>query len=146
MYAHIQIGARDTAALTAFYDRVLAVLGIFRRSTSATAASVWCNTERRPQFVIREPFNGLAATWGNGVQISFLASTADQVDSAWTGALACGGTDEGLPGMCEKYADDFYAAYCRDPEGNKLCSCSQEKSSDDHLPLHHHSRHRSLGS
>lgn len=29
--------------------------------------------------------------------------------------------DLGRPGLRLRYAEDFYAAYCRDPEGRKLC-------------------------
>src|SRR5215510_11628019 len=42
------------------------------------------------------------------------------VDAAYAAAIACGGTDEGPPGLRLKYATDYYGAYVRDPEGNKL--------------------------
>lgn len=66
------------------------------------------------------PFNGLPATCGNGCQVSFEAPTPQVVRQCWEAALRQGGTDEGAPALRPHYAPDFYAAYCRDPEGNKL--------------------------
>ena len=43
------------------------------------------------------------------------------VDKAWIAAVSGGATDEGKPGIRYLYAPDFYAAYCLDPEGHKLC-------------------------
>ena len=74
-----------------------------------------------PQFFVQKPFNGLPATWGNGVQVSFAAGSQAQVRAAWTKALELGARDEGAPGLRADYAADYYGAYCRDPEGNKLC-------------------------
>lgn len=36
-------------------------------------------------------------------------------------ALAMGAQDEGAPGLRPQYGQDYYGAYCRDIEGNKLC-------------------------
>ena len=35
-------------------------------------------------------------------------------------ALAHGGASDGAPGLRPQYTPDFYAAYARDPDGNKL--------------------------
>jgi catechol 2,3-dioxygenase-like lactoylglutathione lyase family enzyme len=125
MFSHIMIGARDLEAMVAFYDAVLAPFGMWRAqelSNIDEAGVIWRKGERRwPQFALRRPINGLPATWGNGVQISFAAPSRGAVDLAWATAIRKGALDEGAPALREKYADDFYAAYCRDPEGNKLC-------------------------
>jgi catechol 2,3-dioxygenase-like lactoylglutathione lyase family enzyme len=124
-YAHIQIGARDVLRLVAFYDQVLAVLGWVRGVEPARAGDAgvfWRQPGTRwPQFVVREPFDGRTATVGNGTQVSFLAESPQLVEKAWRSALEAGGTDEGRPGLRPRYAPDFFAAYCRDPEGHKLC-------------------------
>lgn len=123
MYAHIQLGARDIDAMAAFYDAILPAFGFSRDPAMASEAAgvVWRGGSRWPQFVIRKPFNSLPATWGNGVQISLLAPSRAVVDESWRRALAAGGIDEGPPRLRKRYSPDFYAAYCRDPEGNKLC-------------------------
>jgi hypothetical protein len=35
-------------------------------------------------------------------------------------ALAAGGTDDGPPGFRAAYGANFYVAYLRDPQGNKI--------------------------
>jgi len=49
--------------------------------------------------------------------VSLLATSKAQVDAVYKKALELGGKDEGAPGA---RSEDFYAAYFRDPEGNKL--------------------------
>jgi catechol 2,3-dioxygenase-like lactoylglutathione lyase family enzyme len=125
MFSHIIIGARDLALLTAFYDAALAPLGLVRAGSGSIGGRpgmLWRHADQRwPQFCVQPPFNGLPATWGNGVQVSFAAPTREAVDAAWRIALAHGGADEGPPRPRPAYAPDYYGAYCRDPEGNKLC-------------------------
>ena len=119
------IGARDLEAMASFYDAVLAPLDLRRvveLDDINEAGVIWRKGARRwPQFALRRPINGLPATWGNGVQISFAAPSRESVNLAWSTAIQRGAYDEGAPDLRPKYAEDFYAAYCRDPEGNKLC-------------------------
>lgn len=54
--------------------------------------------------------------------ISYLAPSAEAVKAAYAGAMANGGTDEGAPGFRPPEATSgFFAAYLRDPTGNKIC-------------------------
>ncbi len=73
-----------------------------------------------PHITVGMPFNGQLATCGNGMMVSFLADRRDLVDLFYETALANGGTDEGSPGLRPHYGPSFYAAYVRDPDGNKL--------------------------
>ena len=45
-----------------------------------------------------------------------------QVDAFYAAALANGGRSEGEPGLRLQYNADFYAAYVRDPDGNKIAA------------------------
>src|SRR3546814_7327723 len=125
MFSHIIVGARDLDRLTRFYDAVLTPLGLVRmpaEDDGVPPGTGWTPAGREwPQFFVQLPFNGLPATWGNGAQVSFAAPSRDAVDAAWQAAIANGGIDEGKPGLREHYGPDYYGAYCRDPEGNKLC-------------------------
>ncbi|WP_407310755.1 VOC family protein [Pseudomonas sp. nanlin1] len=125
MFSHIQIGARDLAAMVAFYQAVLSHLGLVRmpdeHDGGPAGAGFQRPDQRWPQFYVQQPFNGLPASCGNGVQVSFAAHTQAQVRAAWQAALDHGAGDEGPPGLRPQYGQDFFAAYCRDPEGNKLC-------------------------
>lgn len=125
MFSHIQLGARDLPQMIAFYDAVLAPLGLTRmpdQNDSGPAGAGWqLAGQPWPQFFVQLPFNGQPASWGNGTQVSFLAASNAQVDAAWGKAVALGGKDEGAPGPRPQYTPGYYGAYCRDPEGNKLC-------------------------
>jgi len=125
MFSHIQIGARDLQKMVAFYDQVFQALGLIRmpeENDGGPAGAGWQRPDKPwPQVYIQLPFNGLPATWGNGMQVSFAAQSQQQVRDAWQAALDNGGSDEGAPGLRPQYSEDYYGAYCRDPEGNKLC-------------------------
>ena len=125
MFSHIIVGARDMDRATRFYDAALAPLGLERmprEDDGGPDGEYWCRPGRRwPQFWVQFPFDGRTATAGNGAQVSFAAPDRAAVDAARAAALANGGSDEGEPGVRAHYAPDYYGAYCRDPEGNKLC-------------------------
>lgn len=94
MFSHIQIGARDLAAMIAFYDAVLTPLGMVRMTEDddgPPGAGWHLPGKRWPQFYVQLPFNGLPATSGNGVQVSFAASSQKQVRAAWEAATTLGG-------------------------------------------------------
>ena len=67
-----------------------------------------------------KPYDGQAATVGNGVMVGIEADSRDQVDQIYKKALELGGSDEGQPGLRAEGGDGFYAAYFRDLDGNKL--------------------------
>jgi catechol 2,3-dioxygenase-like lactoylglutathione lyase family enzyme len=125
MFAHVQIGVSDLQRMCVFYDRVLAHFGLERAvalDRVGPAGVVWRMPGYRwPQFVISAPFDGRKPRAGNGTQVSFLADAPSAVDAAWHTALSNGAADAGAPGLRARYAADFYAAYCFDPEGHKLC-------------------------
>ena len=125
MYAHIQLGVRNIEAMAAFYDLVLAELGLVRVTDLqriGPAGVIWRRAnERWPQFVLNAPLDGQPPTAANGSQVSFLAPSRLAVDAAWNRAMSMSATDAGRPGVRTRYASDFYAAYCIDPEGHKLC-------------------------
>lgn len=125
MFAHVQIGVRDIGAMTAFYDAVLSELGLSRVTNLeriGPGGVIWrLSGARWPQFVLNVPFDGRPSTTANGSQVSFLCASRGAVDAAWTIALSKSASDLGPPGVRARDAADFYAAYCSDPEGNKLC-------------------------
>ncbi|WP_239480019.1 VOC family protein [Actibacterium sp. 188UL27-1] len=66
------------------------------------------------------PFNEEAADPGNGNMVGFSCDSKEQVDTAHRIALTEGGTNEGNPGPRPLYGPDFYGAYARDLDGNKM--------------------------
>jgi catechol 2,3-dioxygenase-like lactoylglutathione lyase family enzyme len=111
-----------------FYDPVMAALGHQRCHTPGEddggGLAGWGSYSDQGVHEIAlwlgKPFDGQAATFGNGVTLAFKAGSWAQVDAFHAAALAHGGSCEGPPGLRTHYNPDFYAAYVRDPDGNKL--------------------------
>jgi len=121
LIAYSTLGVNDMARATVFYDAVFAPLGAVRDTTSPT----WTGYVRagdRGRFFLTRPFDRQPATSGNGVMLAFLAEDRAAIDAFYAAALANGGSDEGPPGVREGMNPVFYAAYVRDPDGNKLCA------------------------
>lgn len=116
---YITLGTNDLARAARFYDATLASLGMVRRATEATELGYGLPAERRTRIWITRPFDGNPATVGNGSMPAFVAPSQDAVKAFHAAALAHGGTDEGAPGL-RPYGPSFFAAYVRDPDGNKL--------------------------
>jgi catechol 2,3-dioxygenase-like lactoylglutathione lyase family enzyme len=123
MYSHTTIGANDLARARAFYDAVLAPLGLEVRFVDDGIIG-WGLPGGRPQFLVVRPFDGRAPSAGNGPMIALLAAKRSLVDACYAAALELGGTDEGGPGLRPHYHRNYYGAYFRDLDGNKICIVS----------------------
>ncbi len=119
MILYITIGTNDLARATRFYDPVMATLGLVLARAEADEIGFAAPGDARCRFWVTQPFDGKAATVGNGSMPAFVAESRDAVDAFHRAALAHGGTDEGAPGL-RPYGASFYACYVRDPDGNKL--------------------------
>ena len=118
---YMTLGADDLPAAVAFYDAVLATLGLsqlyafegwtgYGREGDPSGQTLW----------VCKPFDGQPARAGNGAMLGFYAPTPEVVDAFYAAAMAHGGADEGPPGLRPQYGDGWYAAYVCDPQGNKL--------------------------
>ena len=130
MLSHVHIGVTDFQRAFAFYSAVMDALGFplkFSEQEKRWAAWKPANAER-PHFLIGQPYNGAPATPGNGQMIALLASSRDAVEKCYELAIANGGRSDGAPGLRPHYHPDFYGAYFRDLDGNKLCVCCHESA------------------
>jgi len=118
VFSHACLGATDLAASTAFYDAALAPLGIKNMGPFGETVVLYGKT--KPAFLVLKPGNGEAPS-GNGVTLGFAAASPADVDAFHAAGLAAGGTCEGAPGA-RGHLPGAYAAYLRDPAGNKVCS------------------------
>ena len=118
--SHITLGTNNLKISTIFYDAVLATIGFDRLPKPEGKPPAYAKNNSMPIIYIYPPYNNLPATWGNGSHVAFQAQSRNQVDEFHKIALSHGGTDEGAPGIREEYANNYYAAYIRDPDGNKL--------------------------
>lgn len=116
VFSHVFIGASDVQKSAAFYDAALGALGI---KNLGPFGNGWVLYGRgKPAFIIARPGNGEAPS-SNGATIGFAAASAAEVDAFHAAGLAHGGTDEGQPGP-RGHLPGAYAAYLRDPAGNKV--------------------------
>jgi catechol 2,3-dioxygenase-like lactoylglutathione lyase family enzyme len=115
--SHVSLGTDEFERAVAFYDRVLAPLGI-RRLEGFPGGAGW--GRQWPEFWVQVPIDGRPATTGNGTHVAFLAADRDQVAAFHGAALAAGGRCEGPPGPRPQYGDAYYAAFVRDPDGHKI--------------------------
>lgn len=122
MFSYISLGCRDLARSIRFYDAALAPLGHSRIADydPDDQSAAWGLDDPGPHLWLTQPFDGNPATVGNGTMVSLLADSRAAVDAFHTAALANGGSSEGPPGLRPQYGPNFYAAYVRDPDGNKL--------------------------
>ncbi|MES2819581.1 MAG: VOC family protein [Pseudomonadota bacterium] len=125
MISHVFLGITDFQRALGFYSALMESLGLQLKFCDPQQPwAGWMSPDQaRPLFVIGLPHNGEAATAGNGQMTALLASTRAMVEHAYRVALANGGQCEGPPGLRPQYHPDYYGAYFRDPDGNKLCVC-----------------------
>jgi catechol 2,3-dioxygenase-like lactoylglutathione lyase family enzyme len=119
IFTHVVLGTNDLARSTKFYDAALGALGIKNLGPFGDNAVLY--GADGPEFLITKPANGEPATYANGGTIGFVAPSRDAVHKFHDAGVANGGTDEGGPGPRD-FSPTAYAAYLRDPEGNKICT------------------------
>jgi len=118
MFSHITLGTNDFERARPFWLAVMDVLGhpiLFERE-----GGIAFGEPTGPKTFVGAPFDGEAARPGNGVHVAYLLRDRAMVDAFHAAALANGGSDEGAPGLRPHYHSNYYGAYVRDPDGNKL--------------------------
>lgn len=117
MLGMARFGTRDVARAKAFYDAIAKALGA-RRVLDRKGVVGYTGREGG-MFLVGKPIEGEASA-GNGSQVGLLAPSRAAVDAAYARAIQLGGTCLGPPGPRGDPAIGRYAAYFRDPDGNKI--------------------------
>lgn len=120
MIGYAMVGSNDLEKAKAFFDEILKPLGAVPAFEHPSGGRMYTNGEGKPMFGVVGPFDGKAATVGNGTMIALMADTQEQVRQVHAKALELGGADEG-PVDWRGEPGGFYAGYFRDLDGNKLC-------------------------
>ena len=122
MIGYVTLGTNDLQGNAPFYDAIAKEMGVGRMMDTDSYIA-WGEPGGAAGVALTKPYDGNAATVGNGTMVAFEAKDKQQVQRLYEIALANGGTDEGAPGP-RGDADEnglvFYASYFRDRDGNKL--------------------------
>jgi len=125
MFSHVHLGAGDHRRALAFYRPLMEALGWELKFDEPEVP--WAGWKQpgadRPLFIIGRPYDGGPHQPGNGQMVAFQVGRRELVDRCHALALSLGATDEGAPGLRPHYHANYYGAYFRDPDGNKLCVC-----------------------
>ena len=118
MIDHISIAVRDIKAAEIFYTALLAPLGLAKLREWPDAAIGY--GKKYPEFWINRRSGMTPVAQDSGVHICLRALSANAVDAFHAAAVAGGGTSDGAPGPRAEYNDRYYAAFVRDPDGNRI--------------------------
>jgi catechol 2,3-dioxygenase-like lactoylglutathione lyase family enzyme len=123
MIGYVTVGSNDLARARSFYDALFGSIGAGRLMEFGENFTMYGTAWGSPAVAIAKPYDGKAATAGNGNMTAIVMDSRDKVDAFYHKAIELGGSDEGPPGVRgEEGPRAFYGAYFRDPEGNKFCA------------------------
>jgi catechol 2,3-dioxygenase-like lactoylglutathione lyase family enzyme len=117
MIDHVSIGVRDFDRAVRFYENVLATLGVSKLVVRADTVGFG---KKYPDFWINRRGNLATPRPDDGLHICLRARSEDEVQAFHAAALAAGGSSDGVPGLRPEYTPNYYAAFVRDPEGNRI--------------------------
>lgn len=118
VFSHACVGATDLETSTKFYDAALAPLGV--KNLGPFGETIVLYGKDKPALLVLKPGNGESPS-SNGVTLGFAAASTQEVDAFHATGLTAGGKDEGAAGP-RGHLPGAYAAYLRDPAGNKVCA------------------------
>lgn len=116
MIDHLSVGVRDIEAAKRFYDAVLGPLGIGRLYDGPDFAAYGRND--RDDFSIHQGGEGWCPD--PKVHIAFKAASQDAVELFYRKGIEAGGSDDGAPAIREEYAEDYFSAFLKDPDGQRI--------------------------
>ena len=117
MIDHVSVPVRDLVAATRFYEAVLGALGF--TALEKRPATVGFG-KQYAEFWINLRTDAQMAPANSGAHVCFRARAAELVDAFHAAALTNGGTSDGAPGPRPQHGAGYYAAFIRDPDGNRI--------------------------
>ena len=127
MLGYATLGTSDMERAEAFYNELFTELG-GKQLFGMDRIKFYGTSTDEPMIALCIPYNEEPHERGNGQMVALMAADRATVDRVHAIALAQGGTCEGPPGLRPHYHADYYGAYFRDPDGNKLCVCCHTPS------------------
>jgi catechol 2,3-dioxygenase-like lactoylglutathione lyase family enzyme len=120
MIDHLSITTTDLDRAQAFYDAALGALGYPRvnRRAAAIGYGVRDRSPDAPPYI--SIYRGTGKLVPDNRHWCFRATSRAAVRAFHQAALANGGSDDGPPGLRPHYHPDYYGAFVRDPDGNRI--------------------------
>ena len=116
MIDHVSVVVSNIDTATHFYETLLTTIEVVKLETRPTTVGFG---KQYPVFWINlRP--GTTPTSSGGAHVCFRARTADMVDAFHEAALVAGGSSDGAPGLRPQHGEGYYAAFIRDPDGNRI--------------------------
>lgn len=129
MIDHLGINCSDMAASTAFYDRVLGVLG--HRRLMDFEVAIGYGTEQPHFWISVQPDEGPASGPNREIHVAFTAPDAATVRAFFEAATEVGAEVLHEPRLWPEYHEHYYAAFVRDPDGNNVEAVCHTAGPDD---------------
>jgi len=122
MFTHVMLGANDLDESKKFYDATMGALG-YDSGFVHEGFNRFTYSSEHAYLTIGLPIDKMPASSANGGTVSFAAKSTDLIDHWHAAGIANGGVAcEDPPGIRERADRKYYAAYLRDPAGNKICA------------------------
>jgi catechol 2,3-dioxygenase-like lactoylglutathione lyase family enzyme len=117
MIDHVSIAVCDLDRAARFYQAVLGAIGyeklVVRPRTVGFGKSY-------PEFWLNLRATMPPIDVDSGAHAALRVRTTELVDGFHAAALAAGATSDGVPGLRPQHGEGYYAAFIRDPDGNRI--------------------------
>jgi catechol 2,3-dioxygenase-like lactoylglutathione lyase family enzyme len=114
---HVSIPVSDLDRASAFYEAVLATLGYKKLEVRPATVAFG---KRYSEFWINHRPDLMPQQEGSGAHVALRAASREVVDAFHAAALTNGGASDGAPGLRPQHGEGYYAAFIRDPDGNRI--------------------------
>jgi catechol 2,3-dioxygenase-like lactoylglutathione lyase family enzyme len=118
MIDHVSVAVRDLSKAKPFYAALLSPLGM--RKLRAWPDQAIGFGKKYPEFWINRRAAMVRVADDSGVHICLRATDMRAVEDFHAAALKAGGASDGVPGLRTQYHNSYYAAFVRDPDGNRI--------------------------
>jgi catechol 2,3-dioxygenase-like lactoylglutathione lyase family enzyme len=121
MIDHLSIRVSDLKKSTAFYEQALKPLGYSRLPGDFDGAVAFKTKDVDDAYgAIWLSEQNAAEPLTQHIHIAFVATDIEMVKQFYDAAMNAGGRDNGVPGYCPEYGNNYYGAFVFDPDGNNV--------------------------
>jgi catechol 2,3-dioxygenase-like lactoylglutathione lyase family enzyme len=117
MIDHVSVAVRDLDTASAFYEAVLGTIGLSKLMVRPRTIGFG---KSYPEFWLNLRADMAPVASESGAHICLRARATEQVDEFHAAALRAGGSSDGAPALRPQHGDGYYAAFIRDPDGNRI--------------------------